>query len=332
VDLYDEMHGRRAGSMVLEILNAAERGLMATTDLMLAGKLDGLSDDHAIDIRRELLAMEPILRRLATPGVDFEMRTDGAPVFVCIDRTSLMQILMNLVVNAADVLCNDGAISVHTARGVRSVTPGEAAVPVFSISVSDDGSGMTPELLELIFDDGFSTKQGPHAGLGLAVVRRVVERCSGWIEVESTVGAGTTFRVEFPVQAPPTSGTALVVVADDLARVSIVDVLEHFDLHVLVAAESLEACDLLAAGIVPDIAVLDTASASDRGLWQVAKLDHVQRTTAVGSESSPLPQTFDAAMALIIGCTEPTVPSPVTARELQPSPPPAWQRPPAISP
>ncbi len=312
VDLYDEMHGRKAGSLVLEILNAAERGLMATSDLMRAGRAE-VVDDRPTDLRLQTSELEPILRRLATPSVTVEMECGGSPVFARIDRTSIMQILMNLVDNASDAMQRKGTITVECGRGERPAADGTAPVGVAWVSVTDTGPGMSPETVHQIFDVGFSTKQGPHCGLGLAVVRRVVDRCHGWIDVTSEVGKGTTFRVEFPLVEPKNSGIALVVVADEAARGLLVDVLRRSDFHVLSASDALEGCDLMVGRHIADIAVLDADSATDRGLWHIARLHHVQRTVAVGDDacSQPLPRTLEAAEALVRGCVEPTLVSPI---------------------
>jgi signal transduction histidine kinase len=311
VDLYDEMHGRKAGSLVLEILNAAERGLMATTDLMRAGRAEVI-DDRPIDLRMHTSELEPILRRLATPAVAVEMACGGTPVFARIDRTSIMQILMNLVDNATDAMQRKGTIRIECGEGRRVVVNG-APIAVASISVTDSGPGMSPETASMIFDVGFSTKQGPHCGLGLAVVRRVVDRCHGWIDVQSELGKGTTFTVQFPLVEPTNSGIALVVVADDTARSALIESLSQQDFDVLSAADALEACDLMVGRPIADIAVLDSESAMDRGLWHIARLHHVRRTVAVGDDAASElpPRTRAAADALVVACTQPTLVSPI---------------------
>jgi CheY-like chemotaxis protein/two-component sensor histidine kinase len=324
VDLYDAMYGRAAGSLVLEILNAAERGLTVTTDLMRTA--DGADDDRRpTDLRRQLTDLEPMLRRLATPGVTLELQCSGDAVFAQIDRTGVMQIMMNLVANATDAMNRRGTITVSCGRGQRPGAMGREVVEVATVSVSDTGPGMSPEVAARVFDDGFSTKSGAHCGLGLAVVRRVVERCGGWVSVDSVPGKGSTFTVEFPLVAAPTSGISLVVVADDAARALVVEALAGDDVHVVQAADVLEACDLMAGQHIADIAVLDADAAEDRGLWHLARLRHVARTCAVGGHHHPLPTTVVEARALVAACTRPTLHSPIVETPV-PSPPPEWQR------
>ena len=197
VDLYGEMHGRRAGVLVLEILNAAERGLGVTTELARAGR-DRPDDDRPVDLRLLSRELEPILRRLAASSVSIDIDCVSTGVFVRIDRTSVMQILMNLVDNAAEAMGRMGRISIYVGRDVRH-TPGRASEHVAVMTVTDDGPGMPSDVVAKVFDVGFSTKEGHHAGLGLSVVHSVVQRHQGHIWVSSEPGVGTSFRIELPL-------------------------------------------------------------------------------------------------------------------------------------
>ncbi|MFN7924259.1 MAG: ATP-binding protein [Bryobacteraceae bacterium] len=102
------------------------------------------------------------------------------------DGSQLHQMLLNLVLNARQALGESGAVSIATSGGEGRLY----------LRVTDTGRGMTAELRRRIFDPLFTTRalQGG-SGLGLAVVRRVVENHGGKIEVDSTPGTGTEFRV-----------------------------------------------------------------------------------------------------------------------------------------
>jgi nitrogen fixation/metabolism regulation signal transduction histidine kinase len=96
----------------------------------------------------------------------------------------LREVLMNLLENARDAVNDDGNVIV-TARRVDGR---------IELGVSDNGDGIAPELVPRIFDPHFSTRSSG-TGLGLAIVRRLVESWGGTVDVDSRVGAGTTFRV-----------------------------------------------------------------------------------------------------------------------------------------
>jgi len=132
-------------------------------------------------------------------GVRLEVQVP-AGLRLLADPKQLRQILWNLVRNACDALGGPGRIRVHAAPLGPSQGPGETRRkaseegPMVAICVSDDGCGIAPETLERIFDPFFTTKP-EGTGLGLATVHRIATAHGGRIEVESTAGRGTTFRL-----------------------------------------------------------------------------------------------------------------------------------------
>src|ERR1700752_5077185 len=114
------------------------------------------------------------------------------PLVVC-DPGQLNQVFMNVLANACDATAANGNIWITTRR------EGDEAV----VTVRDDGVGMTPEVRAHVFDPFFTTKDvGGGTGLGLAISHGVVAAHGGRIEVESTPGAGATFRIVLPLVAP----------------------------------------------------------------------------------------------------------------------------------
>jgi signal transduction histidine kinase len=118
------------------------------------------------------------------------------------DEQRLTQVLLNLVGNAIK----------FTDAGEVRITAG-ATNGHFTVSVSDTGPGIPPEECEHIFEkfrqvDSSNTRAKGGTGLGLAIAREIVEMHGGRIWVESTLGQGSTFRMELPVRAPITPGAA----------------------------------------------------------------------------------------------------------------------------
>jgi signal transduction histidine kinase len=105
-----------------------------------------------------------------------------------IDETQFKQALMNLLVNAAQVLTGGGHVTVRTRAGAA----GEAV-----LEVEDDGPGIPPDVKERIFEVFYSSRGGG-TGLGLPIARQIVERHGGTIDVETQLGKGTTFRIRLP--------------------------------------------------------------------------------------------------------------------------------------
>ena len=150
---------------------------------------------------REALAL---LRASLRPTIELAYQssiTEGT-FTVLADRTQIMQIVMNLCINAAHAMDNRGVIgiSIDAAAAVEDA-PQELQHGI-CITVADTGTGMSPEVLERIYDPFFTTKPpGEGSGLGLSVVYGIVSAMGGEIKVHSSTapaGSGTRFRVFLP--------------------------------------------------------------------------------------------------------------------------------------
>jgi two-component system cell cycle sensor histidine kinase/response regulator CckA len=133
-----------------------------------------------------------LLRRLVRENIDLVVETSQDALLVEADPGQVDQVLMNLVVNAADAMPAGGRLTIGT--GLRD--------DLVWLAVRDSGPGIPDEIREKIFEPYFTTKAVGHGtGLGLSVVDGIVSRHGGRIEVESRHGEGTTFRVLLP-QSP----------------------------------------------------------------------------------------------------------------------------------
>lgn len=201
-----------------------------------------------------------MLTRLIGEHIDIVIRTAAAS-FVNADEAQLTQILINLAINARDVMPAGGSLTIETQvvhreqedLGPRGVRPeGEYAVLI----VTDTGSGMDSETLSHIFEPFFTTKDvGKGTGLGLSTVYGIVEQHDGWIEVLSELGLGTTFSIYLPKAAVAsgiplaatspeqlTGGLNILLVEDQSGvRMLAEDVLAEAGHHVLSAANGREA-------------------------------------------------------------------------------------------
>jgi two-component system cell cycle sensor histidine kinase/response regulator CckA len=121
------------------------------------------------------------------------------------DSGQIEQLILNLLLNAGDAMPGQGALDIRTRNVSHEEISGEIFTPkegaYIMISVHDTGVGMDPETRERIFEPFFTTKQmGRGTGLGLASVYGAVKGHGGYIDVESEVGKGTTFRIYLPVK------------------------------------------------------------------------------------------------------------------------------------
>jgi len=124
---------------------------------------------------------------------------------IWIDADQIKQVVMNMLVNAQHAVEEKGSIAIRTRRSTNPRAPADAVepVPMVVISIVDTGCGIPEENLRRIFDPFFTSKDvGKGTGLGLSVSHGIVEAHGGFIEVESKVGEGSTFRVFLPLTRP----------------------------------------------------------------------------------------------------------------------------------
>jgi signal transduction histidine kinase len=146
-----------------------------------------------LDLVAALKEWEVMVRRLL--GSRFELRIESDPGTPAIhaDPGQVLQVVLNLAINARDAMRDGGSITIRTSGRRKDGREWTA------LEVQDAGSGIPPEVRRHIFEPFFTTKkEGKGTGLGLATVHGIVAQSGGFIEVESEVGRGTLFRVHFP--------------------------------------------------------------------------------------------------------------------------------------
>ena len=148
-----------------------------------------------------------VSHKLKLMGIEVELQLDDALPPLCCDASQVQQVVLNLVMNAAEATRGRG----HGRVTVGTAAKGEAA----RLLITDDGEGIPPELVDRIFDPFFTTKEeGKGLGLGLAVVYGIVQEHGGTIDVESRLGAGTAFTVVLPLAGSGGASPAGDSVAD----------------------------------------------------------------------------------------------------------------------
>ena len=191
--------GQDAEEYVHKALDTTERAARLTRKILTFSTPEDLPGD-LVDLRQLVLEVCPLLRTGLPPSVELVVEAGDAPCGVQGDRTSLEQVLVNLVTNAGQAMAEPGG---RVRVGLE--TAAEVGVPRVALVVEDDGPGIPPEIQSRIFDPFFTTKApGEGSGLGLSVVHGIVDAHGASIQVDSGPGEGTRFRVEFPRVALPT--------------------------------------------------------------------------------------------------------------------------------
>ena len=175
---------------VLEkIIKASFRASEIVNSLLKFSRVSG-SEQAEMDlnrvIRETLALVEPMLR---ASSISLNLQLTPSLPAVYGNYGKLQQVFMNLIINARDAMPRGGELTLAT----------DCEDSTIRVEVTDNGVGISPEHLTKIFDPFFTTKSTSRGtGLGLAVTYGLIRDHSAKIRVESALGRGTTFRLEFP--------------------------------------------------------------------------------------------------------------------------------------
>jgi PAS domain S-box-containing protein len=247
-----------------QIRMAAERAADLTRKLLAFSRRQ-LIQPKRLDMNKIVGNYTDMLGRLLGEDVALQLNYNPSPAMVEADASHLEQVLLNFAVNARDAMPKGGQLSVRIA--MVSVNEDhvkfhpEARTGQFVCSsISDTGCGIPPENLQRIFEPFFTTKAvGKGTGLGLATVYGIVKQHQGWIELESQIGQGTTFRVYLPYAGPeqadgekPTTqitvrgGEETILLAEDEnpVRELVASILENYGYTVHQAGDGRQAVEI----------------------------------------------------------------------------------------
>jgi two-component system cell cycle sensor histidine kinase/response regulator CckA len=248
---------------------------------------------RTVELSELARSLSELLSTALPSGVSLQLDLAREPLQVHADIVQLEQVLMNLVLNAADAVGEGpGSVTVRTSREHLETSQlvgwlggeGLAGGWYACLAVEDTGIGMDANTRDRIFEPFFSTKQDGH-GLGLSAVLGLVQGHRGAIDVASEPGAGTRMRVYLPADPTPLlplvrrSHPPLVLVAEPDAglRGSAAETLRGAGMAVIEAADATQLRDLWAVhGDELDAAVIDSAISTDAGRALVQSL-HAER-------------------------------------------------------
>jgi CheY-like chemotaxis protein/two-component sensor histidine kinase len=179
-----------------QILHATQRAALLTQQLLDFSR-GGRGEFKPQSLNDIIQGMTGMLRRIIGENIEIDLQLGSGLPAVFLNQAKIEQILINLAVNARDAMDDGGELAIRTWFHEADETGGDT--PRVYVSVRDSGSGMDERVLRRIFDPFFTTKeQGRGTGLGLSVVRDIIDEHNGCIETESKPGMGTTFLIGFP--------------------------------------------------------------------------------------------------------------------------------------
>ncbi len=243
-----------------QISLAADRAASLTRQLLMFSRKQ-VMQPRLVDLNEIIVNVSTMLRSLVGEQVSLRRNTSANLPPIHADPGMVEQVLVNLVVNARDAMPKGGALLIDTFameidEDYVHHHPQAHKGYFVGLSVSDTGSGMEVATLDRIFEPFFTTKEiGKGTGLGLATVYGIVKQHQGWIEVESGLGRGTTFKIFVPAsskaragpngnkpqEAPGGKETILVVEDEGALRELVEEVLRKKGYTVLKAATGAQA-------------------------------------------------------------------------------------------
>jgi len=165
------------------------------------------------NLAAELMANRNLLAALAGPSIALTMEADAGAQPVRLTGEDLTRLLVNLVKNAAEAMPQGIAQAINQGRRIHialhDVETANGATPCLALTIEDNGPGIPEEALEKIFVSGYSSRSGEataggwpqtHRGLGLAIVRSIVEGAGGRITAQNRAQGGACFTLELPVR------------------------------------------------------------------------------------------------------------------------------------
>lgn len=262
-------HKERVERVVRMASQAGERAATLTSRLLAFARRQPL-DPKPIDAGRLVTNLADLLQRTLGETIALQTVTGAGLWRAQADPSELENALVNLAVNARDAMPGGGCLTIETSNAyLDEAYAAELAEPLTAgqyvlISVSDTGTGMSPEILAQVFEPFFTTKAaGKGTGLGLSQVYGFVRQTGGHVQIYSELGEGTTIKIYLPrsverglptdpenVSAPNSihGGTETILVVEDHEelRSFSVGILRELGYRVLQAATGQEALELLA--------------------------------------------------------------------------------------
>jgi len=239
---------------------AAARRAAELTNQMLAYAGKASFRVESLDLNGSIREITELINVSLPKKVVLKSELSAEPLYVRGDPAQISQVVMNLVTNAAQAIGDSpGTVTITTSAADG---PGRDRA---RLMISDDGCGMSPEVLDRIFDPFFTTKLEGR-GLGLAAVLGIVKGLDGSLDVRSEPGGGTKFTILFPMDVDPArrrprsgrppaiagaNGTVLVVDDEDAVRSFTRRALERHGYSVLEARDGLHALEVYRQGTVP---------------------------------------------------------------------------------
>ncbi|WP_271614652.1 hybrid sensor histidine kinase/response regulator [Bradyrhizobium sp. CCBAU 51627] len=273
-----------------DICQSGERGAELTQRLLAFSRRQ-LLRPQTIDCRELIESMLKLFKRTLRENIEISTAFGPGTIKAFADRSQLESAVLNLALNAQDAMPSGGHLMLSTELAAidedyRALHPEVASGAYALISITDDGEGMTPEVIERAFEPFFTTKEvGKGSGLGLSMVYGFAKQSDGHVSIYSEQGLGTTVRIYLPragggqpltdvleseEAAPRGHETILIAEDDPFVRSSVIQRVEALGYRVIAAVNGQEALQRLRADPGIDMLFTDIVMPGGMSGWELA--------------------------------------------------------------
>jgi PAS domain S-box-containing protein len=266
----------KADKRLQSALQAVERGSKLSSQLLAFARRQPLQP-VVVNMRGMMKNLEDLLRQALGATITLRINIAEGLWNTLVDPNQLENVILNLSINSRDAMDGSGTLLVELSNtrlddAHVSAYPDLSAGEYVQLAISDNGSGMTPEVMEQAFEPFFTTKPaGEGTGLGLSMAYGFVKQSGGHIEMASEVGTGTTIKIYLPRSMEPevvmshsvegelTGGNeTILVVEDDLnVQATVVAMLSDLGYQVIHAGNGDSALTMIKSGIPIDLLFTD---------------------------------------------------------------------------
>jgi len=228
--MYDTSEGSKTHTHIRQVVNAGLRARELVRQILTFSR-ESRQDKQIIAISSSLKEVLHLLRASLSANIDIRREIAEDAGCILADPTEIHQIIMNLCTNAAHAMEDKGGMMTVSLANVfadHQTYPGLSGDGDYvSLKVKDTGCGISPDIIEKIFNPYFTTKApGKGTGLGLAIVNRIIQSHNGTIRIQSRIGEGTEIVVLFPLVkreveirtaglSSPATGSGRILFVDD---------------------------------------------------------------------------------------------------------------------
>lgn len=313
-------------SKYLTVAHGATKRAAALTHRLLAFSRRQTLAPKPTDAATLVDDMLDMIRRTVGPNITVESVPDPDLWPALVDPSQLENALLNLCLNARDALVDGGCIVIEMSnRVVDAAGARQQDIPegqYLALRVTDNGTGMPPEVLTKVFDPFFTTKPiGEGTGLGLSMIYGFAQQSGGQVRITSQLGAGTTVSLYLPRyqgngeveasagaqvsrMAAPGGGTVLVVEDEPAVRLLVADLLQDLGYRTLEAADGAAGLKILQSGVGIDLLISDVGLPGGMNGMQLANAARLSRPELrvlfiTGYAADALPINLEPGMSVL---------------------------------